>query len=144
MYEQRLSTEADGAGALTPVRGAFRALSETFVPEIVGMDGPSWERSFQIVETALRSWPRAVQRQVALLVRALDWISLIRHGRRLAKLEPERRLRFMESLQRSRLLLLRRGIWGLRSLVFMGYYAQPEIHAELGYRARPEGWEAVR
>ena len=33
------------------------------------------------------------------------------------------------------LLLLRRGFWGLRTLVFLGYYARPEAAAEIGYRA---------
>lgn len=144
MDEQRRGTRMDEAGPLIPVRAAFRALAEAFVPEVAEMDGPGWERSFQIADAALQGRPRTVQRQVALLVRALDWLSLIRYGRRLARLELERRYRFAESLQRSRLLLLRRGVWGLRSLCFLGYYARPEIHAELGYRARPEGWEAVR
>jgi hypothetical protein len=131
-------------GLLTPVRRPFRALSETFVPETVEMDDRGWARLFEIVEAALRTRPQGVQRQVVLLVRALDWLALIRHGRRLASLDPTLRQSLMESLQRSRLLLLRRGIWGIRSLVFMGYYARPEIHAALGYRARSEGWEAVR
>ena len=143
MYEKDLHTRASDPGPLTRVRRPFRALSETFVPEAIEMDEPSWERFFRIVESGLRGRPPAVQRQVAQLVRALDWLSLIRHGRRLAKLEPDRRHRFMESLQRSRVLLLRRGLWGLRSLAFMGYYARPEIQAELGYGARPEGWEAL-
>jgi hypothetical protein len=131
-------------GLLTPVRRPFRALSETFVPETAEMGDPGWARLFEIAEAALRTRPHGVQRQVVLLVRALDGLAFMRHGRSLARLDPTRRRRFLESLQRSRLLLLRRGIWGLRSLVFMGYYARPEIHAELGYRARPEGWEAVR
>lgn len=114
------------------------------MPETAGLDEPGWTLLFEIVETALRTRPPGVQRQVVLLVRVLDWLALIRHGRRLTGLDPTRRRRLLESLQRSRLLLLRRGIWGLRSLAFMGYYARPEIHAELGYRARPEGWKAVR
>lgn len=144
MDEQRPSAPADEAGPLSTVEAAFRALSETFVPEVAEMDEAEWKRAFGIVEGALNDRPRAVQRQVALLVRALDGLSLIRHGRRLPKLDSDRRLGLLESVQRSRLLLLRRGLWGLRSLAFMGYYARPEVHPELGYAARAGGWGAVR
>lgn len=144
MDEGRPTPDGRRTGPLTHVRRQFRALSETFVPEIVELDERGWARLLEIAESALSSRPRGVQRQVVLLVRVLDALALIRHGRRLAKLDPARRQRFMDALQRSRLLLLRRGVWGLRSLVFMGYYARREIHAELGYRARPEGWEAIR
>ena len=114
------------------------------MPEIVELDETGWARLLEIAESALSARPPGVRRQVVLLVRALDSLALIRHGWRLATLDPARRRRFLDSMQRSRLLLVRRGVWGLRSLVFMGYYAHPEIHEQLGYRARPEGWEAVR
>jgi hypothetical protein len=42
------------------------------------------------------------------------------------------------------MLLLRRGIWGLRTLAFMAYYERPEAAAEIGYRATARGWEARR
>jgi hypothetical protein len=41
-------------------------------------------------------------------------------------------------------LLLRRGSWGLRTLVLMGYYGRPDAKQEIGYRADPRGWEARR
>jgi hypothetical protein len=50
----------------------------------------------------------------------------------------------LRGIENSRLLLLRRGIWGLRTLVFMGYYARPEAAAALGYAAAPRGWELRR
>jgi len=59
-------------------------------------------------------------------------------------LDPARRARFLDSLQTSRLLLARRGIWGLRTLVLMGYYGRPRAAAAIGYRADPRGWEARR
>src|SRR5207244_1401337 len=58
--------------------------------------------------------------------------------------DPARRARFLDSLQTSRLLLARRGIWGLRTLVLMGYYGRPRAAAAIGYRADPRGWEARR
>ena len=79
-----------------------------------------------------------------LLIRFLDLLPAPRHGRRLRSLDAARRLRLLESLERSPLLLLRRGVWGLRTLAFMGYYARPEAAAAIGYRAEARGWEARR
>ena len=98
----------------------------------------------EIARSGLETRPPGVQRQVVLLVRLLDGLSLLRHGRRLRNLSGGQRWHFLDSLQHSRLLLLRRGVWGLRTLAFMGYYARSEIHPEIGYRASPRGWEAVR
>ena len=65
-------------------------------------------------------------------------------GRRFSALDVARRTRFLLALQNSPVLLLRRGIWGLRTLVFMGYYGRPEAAALIGYRADARGWEARR
>ncbi len=81
-----------------------------------------------------------MRRQVLMFVGLLDWLPIFRHRRRLRSLDPERRLRFLEAVQDSRLTLLRRGVWGLRTLVFMGYYARPTVHATIDYRAHPDGW----
>ena len=50
----------------------------------------------------------------------------------------------LETLQDAPVLLLRRGIWGLRTLAFMGYYTRPDAQRAIGYRADPRGWEARR
>ena len=47
----------------------------------------------------------------------------------------------MGALERAPFRLIRRGVWGLRTLVLMGYYTQPEVIAGLGYRADRAGWE---
>ena len=39
---------------------------------------------------------------------------------------------------------LRVGVWGLRTLVFVGYYTDPNVQTQLGYHPRPEGWAAIR
>jgi hypothetical protein len=38
-------------------------------------------------------------------------------------------------------MLLRRGLWGIRTLAFMGYYIQESVREAIGYRASPEGWD---
>lgn len=95
-----------------------------------------------IVRGALEPRPRALQRQFILLVRMIDWLALLRYGRRFAALDPDHRHRFLAQLQNAPLLLVRRGIWGLRTLLLMGYYGRPAAGRAIGYRADPRGWQA--
>jgi hypothetical protein len=127
-----------------PVAPAFRAAAETFIPEIAMADAATWNRLTAIISETLASRPAGLQRQVLLFIRLLDLGALARHGKRLARLDSARRTRFLERVAASRLLLLRRGMWGLRTLVQMGWYGQPEIQQSLGYRASPAGWSAPR
>jgi hypothetical protein len=132
------------ASVLPPVRPQFRALAQSFVPEAAALGERGWAEAEAIVEQFLATRPAAVRRQLALLIRLLDFLSLVRYGRRIASLDAGRRLPFLESLQNAPILLLRRGIWGVRTLAFMGYYARPEAAALIGYRADARGWEARR
>lgn len=123
---------------------AFRAAAVAFVPALAGAEASVWSRLESTVDAALASRPAAVRRQLGVFLRLLDLLSLLRHGRRLGSLDLPRRLVLLHRLERGPLLLLRRGVWGLRTLVFMGYYTQPEVIGAIGYRASPAGWAARR
>lgn len=129
---------------LPPVRVPFRALARSIVPEAAILDERGWLELERIVEKALSSRPPALRRQLRLLIRALDLLPVLRYGRRFSRLPPEQALRFLNAVQDAPVLQLRRGVWGLRTLVFMGYYVQPAAAAAIGYRADPRGWEARR
>jgi hypothetical protein len=90
----------------------------------------------------LATRPSSVRRQVAWLIRALDLLALVSRGRRLSALPPAAVTRLVRSLQDSPVLLLRRGIWGLRTLAFLAYYGRPGGRTAVGYRADPAGWSA--
>ena len=129
---------------LAPVRFTFRAATEAFVPEARRLDETQWLEAEELAEGLLAGRPAAVGRQVVFLLRAIDVLSRLRYGRGLVSLSPEKRLRLFSNLQGSRLLLLRRGVWGLRTLSFLGYYARPGARTAIGYDASPRGWEAAR
>jgi len=129
---------------LDPVRPAFRAITQTVVPEATSLSEDDWAGVEAIVERALVPRPPRLRRQLVVLIRLLQWLPLLRYGRPFTALDPARRARFLAAIQDAPLLLLRRGFWGLRTLALMGYYARPEAAAEIGYRAHPEGWEARR
>ena len=127
---------------LAPVRGPFRALAAAIVPAAASLSAAEWDELEAIVERALASRPAKMRRQLALFVRLLNVAPLLRHGRPFGALSPDAQARFLGAVERSPLLLLRRGFWGLRTLVFMGYYGRPACASLVGYRAHPRGWEA--
>lgn len=129
---------------LAPVRPIFRSLAVTIVPDAAALDERAWGEVEQHIEEALRQRVPRMRRQLRLLVRALDVLPVTRYGRPFTKLDPARRTRVLERVERSRVLLLRRGFWGLRTLVMLGYYGRPEAARAIGYRASPLGWEARR
>ena len=84
----------------------------------------------RLVEKTLESRDEAVKRQlVTFLFRAIEHLPLLRWGRRFTQLPLAERTRFLSALENAPLLLLRRGFWGVRTLVFLGYYARPEAAA---------------
>ena len=129
---------------LAPVREVFRAIANTVVPEAAQLDAGAWKEAERLIENALEVRPPSVRRQIRMFIRIIEWIPLARFGHRFTALDAERRTRLLLSLQSSPLLLLRRGLWGLRTLAFIGYYARPAARAAIGYRADARGWEARR
>ena len=127
--------------ALAP---AFRALAAGFVPETAHATDAQWVVLEGTIGRTLTARPVALQRQIALFVRVLDVAARLRFGRGLGALDATRRTALLEWFAGSPLLLFRRGIWGLRTLVMMGWYTQPGVIAALGYRADARGWEAPK
>ena len=130
--------------SLGVVRGPFRALCVAFVPESAELNESDWRELESEVEQALADRPPVVQKQMLLLIRILDLLARARHGRAMESLPPASRRELLTRLQDSRWLLLRRGVWGLRTLAFLGYYSRPDTAASIGYRADARGWEALR
>ncbi len=125
---------------LAPVRRPFRVMAATIVPEAAELDESGWRELESIVSGALSTRPRAVVRQLILFIRVAQWLAVIPYLRPFTRLGPAARRAHLARLERAPLLLIRRGFWGLRTLVFMGYYGQDRICEEWGYRASPEGW----
>ncbi len=129
---------------LASVRPTFRAAAESIVPEATHLQPGEWLELEAIVEDYLSRRPPAIRRQLQLFMRVLGLAALARHGRSLAALDLERRTRLLSTVQDSPILLLRRGFWGLRTMVYLGYYSRPAAAPEIGYRAHVRGWEARR
>src|SRR5207245_7680605 len=98
-------------------RPIWRAVATSVVPEAAQLGATEWAEVEAIVTGALAARPARTQRQVALFLTLLDWLPLVRYGRRLRALDGARRARVLSLLQRAPSLLIRRGSWGVRTLV---------------------------
>jgi hypothetical protein len=132
------TTSALGAQRM---RLRFRAVVRAVAPSSSGFGEERWAHAEDVVGRALAQRPASVRRQVRLFLRVLDALAFLRFGRGLARLDAGEALRLLRALERSPLLLLRRGVWGVRTLAFMGCWTHPDARREIGYRARLRGWD---
>jgi hypothetical protein len=130
------------ATLLLPVRAVLRAIATTVVPESSSLDERGWADVEDVIADAIGKRDRRVQRQLLLFMRVLQLLPVARHGKTLTGLSASHRSAFLERVERSRILLVRRGFWGVRTLVFMGYYTREDVAASIGYRAHADGWTA--
>jgi hypothetical protein len=126
------------------LQSALRALASSFIPETAAASDTEWAALEVGVERALAARPAAMRRQLGLFVHLLSAAARVRYRTALVSLDPTRRTALLEWFARSPVLRFRRGIWGLRTLIMLGWYTQPSVIDALGYRADPAGWDAIR
>jgi len=108
------------------------------------MTAEEWSDFYAVIDTALSRRPASMRRQLRLFLGLLNVLAWLQHRRSLTSLSPQTRAAFLSRIENSNMLLFRRGFWGIRTLVFMGYYARPACASSLGYAATPRGWELRR
>jgi hypothetical protein len=130
------------ATILRPALPVFRAVVRTVVPEAKALDDTGWSELEALVEESLLGRPRGLQRRLRLFLLLLQWLPILRYGRRFTGLDSRRRARFLSGLQHHRSDLSRVGFWGLRTLALLGYYGRGAAAQAIGYHPDPRGWEA--
>lgn len=129
---------------MEPDAGVFRAVVTTIVPESTVLDEPGWHDLETVVAGLLRGRPASLQRRLRLFLRLIEWLPVVRYGRRFTSLDQAARTRVLAHLENDPISKVRVGFWGLRTLVLAGYYGRAEAAREIGYAATPQGWEASR
>jgi hypothetical protein len=78
--------------------------------------------------------PLADQKKIALFLRALERLPILRYGRPFSALRAEQRVRVLAFLSGTGISpLLRVGTLGVKTYVLMGYYGSELSWAELSY-----------
>ncbi len=111
----------------------FLAVAARVVPAVTSLDEAGRERFAAIVGTALAGRPRSLRRQFALFLSAVRWAPALRFGAPFDRLAPAAQDSVLRWFMDAPAAKLRGGFWGLRALVFMGYYGQPEVWGAIRY-----------
>ncbi len=109
------------------------------VPETAALDAAGRARFAAIVGRALAARPPAIRRQLALFLGVLRWAPVARYGAPFDRLAPQRQDAVLRAFMEAPVAKLRGGMWGVRALVFMGYYGQPEVWPALRYAPSFDG-----
>ena len=122
----------------------LQVLAFRIVPEVSELDGHGKGRFFSIIDDTLQDRGEGVRRQFGVFLGVLRWASLFRYGSPLEKLSPARQDAVLNWFENCPVSLLRKGFWGLKAMVFMGYYGQPETNELVGYAPAIDGRDGLR
>jgi hypothetical protein len=114
-------------------------LAARLAPDSTPLDADGRRRFREIVAGALAERPDAVVKQIRLFLRLLRLAPALRYGRTFDRLPPERQDAVLRAFQDAPVQKLRQGLWGVKALVFMGYYAQPQVAPRLNYTPSFDG-----
>ena len=121
----------------------LQVVATRVVPETAALDAAGLGRFFRIVDAALLDRPAPVRRQFAVFLGLLRWLPFARFGSPLEKLDSDRQDAVLRWFQDCPVGLLRTGFWGLKAMIFMGYYGQPETNRVIGYAPELGGGKAL-
>ncbi|MBI4867447.1 MAG: hypothetical protein HY816_10900 [Candidatus Wallbacteria bacterium] len=119
-------------------------VAERVVPEVARLEPDDLGRFRAIVEEALAERPPALQRQFRLFLAVVRYAPAARYLVPFDWLDQTRQDAVLAWFQDCPVGLIRKGFWGLKSLVFMGYYGRAEVGVAIGYRPDPRGNERLR
>ncbi len=108
-------------------------LAEAIVPEVGDLDDTGRRSCVAIIDQALQDRPPPLRRKFIFFLSALRWTPVFRHGVPLDSLRGEALNAALDWFQDCPLPLVRKGFWGLKTLIFMGYYGRPEVGEAIHY-----------
>ena len=131
--------------SLDETRAAFLLIvARRIVPEVATLDEPGLSAMLDLIDRTLAERGEGVRRKLAVFLGVLRWGPALRYGRPFDALQPQRQDAVLRWFESAPLSPLRQGMWGLKSMVFMGYYARAEAWQEIGYAPAFDSLERLR
>jgi hypothetical protein len=103
------------------------------------MAGSPRAQMLSLIDDALAARPPAMQRQFGLFLIVLRWAPLLRYLRPLDRLDPRRQDAVLRWFQDCPFQTVRGGFWGVRTLIFIGYYGRPDVGPDVAYFPAADG-----
>ncbi len=134
-----------GMKSLSETHAAFlMVVAETITPEVAALDAAGRARMTAIIDTALMDRDAATRSQFGTFLTVIRTVPVLRFGRTFDRLDGGRRNAVLRWFEDCPVPLLRKGFWGLKVLVFMGFYGQEETWSGIGYAPEFDGRAGVR
>ena len=114
-------------------------VGERIAPGISALDPAGRNDVEALINQAIAARPPRVRRQLALFLTVLRWAPVLRYGRTFERLPASQQNAVLRWFHDAPIGSLRQGFWGVKTLVFMGYYGRPEIGVTIGYRPSRSG-----
>ncbi|HOC43632.1 MAG TPA: hypothetical protein PKJ99_11515 [Thermoanaerobaculales bacterium] len=108
-------------------------VARRIVPEVAALDEGGVAQLLAIIDRGLADRGADVCRKFATFLRVLRWAPVARYGRAFPALAAGRQDAVLRWFESAPVGLLRQGMWGLKSMVYLGYYGRPEAWEEIGY-----------
>ena len=108
-------------------------VARRIVPEVADLDEAGQTRFEMIIDRALGDRTAAVRRQFGVFLGLIRWAPVARWGSTFERLPATRQDAELAWLEDNPVEILRKGFWGLKTIVFMGYYGQAEVWPTIGY-----------
>jgi hypothetical protein len=119
---------------LSPAQRAIvRALGDTLLPSIAPGDPPGGDVVPDALDDFIGHLAPKKQRELKVVLTLFDLAAVPLHGRRFARLSPERRAKYVEGWMTSRLPPRRIIFRSLRSLCRILYYEDDRTWNAIGY-----------
>jgi hypothetical protein len=120
------------------------AAARRIVPEVAALDDRELGHFTVIIGRALGDRPEEVRNKFGTFLGVLRWAPVARYGAPFDRLAPRRQDAVLRWFEDAPIGLLRQGMWGLKSMVFMGYYGRSEVWDEIGYAPSFDSLERLR
>lgn len=114
-------------------------VGERIAPGIAALDPAGRKDVEALVDRAIAARPPRIRRQLALFLQVLRWAPVLRYGRTFERLGVSQQNAVLRWFHDAPVRSFRQGFWGVKTLVFMGYYGRPGIGATIGYRPSRSG-----
>lgn len=112
----------------------FAAIAACIVPASGASPGAASVSALAFADRALADRPAQDRKLLALFLGAVERLPILRYGRRFSQLPREQQIAVLSFLESNRFLpKLRQGFFGVKTFVLLGYYANPENFAAIGY-----------
>ena len=92
-----------------------------------------------LIDDTVASRTPAMRRQLRLFFAVLRWAPFLRYLRPIDRLDGPRQDAALRWFQNHPIQVIRGGLWGVRTLVLLGFYGRPGIASSIAYTPSRDG-----